>query len=36
MNGELVLSGYRLLEPVHINLQAITIVVPQDDFRTIF
>lgn len=34
MNGELVLSGYRLLEPVHINLQAITIVVPQDDFRT--
>ena len=35
MNGELVLSGYRLLEPVHINLQAITIVVPQDDFRTI-
>ena len=34
MEGELVLSGYRLLEPVHINLQTITIVVPQDDFRT--
>ena len=35
MNGELVLSGYRLFEPVHINLQTIPIVVPQDDFRTI-
>lgn len=35
MNGELVLSGYRLFEPVHINLQTITIVVPQDDFRTV-
>ena len=34
MEGELVLSGYRLLEPVHINLQTVTIVVPQDDFRT--
>lgn len=34
MNGELVLSGYRLLEPVHINLQTISIVVSQDDFRT--
>ena len=28
MNGELVLSGYRLFEPVHINLQAITISGP--------
>ena len=34
MDGELVLSGYKLLEPVHINLQDVTIVVPQDDFRT--
>ena len=34
MEGELVLSGYRLLEPVHINLQTVTIMVPQDDFRT--
>lgn len=35
MDGELLLSGYKLLEPVHINLQDVTIVVPQDDFRTI-
>lgn len=34
MDGELVLSGYKLLEPVHINLQDITIIVPQDDFKT--
>lgn len=34
MEGELVLSGYRLLEPVHINLQTVTIMVLQDDFRT--
>lgn len=34
MEGELVLSGYKLLEPVHINLQTVTIMVPQDDFRT--
>lgn len=34
MDGELVLSGYKLLEPVHINLQIVTIIVPQDDFRT--
>lgn len=34
MDGELVLSGYKLLEPVHINLQDITITVPQDDFKT--
>lgn len=33
MDGELVLSGYKLLEPVHINLQDVTIVVPQDDFE---
>lgn len=34
MDGELVLSGYKLSEPVHINLQDITIIVPQDDFKT--
>lgn len=34
MDGEFVLSGYKLLEPIHINLQDVTIVVPQDDFRT--
>lgn len=34
MEGELVLSGYKLLEPVHINLQTVTIMVTQDDFRT--
>ena len=34
MEGEIVLSGYKLLEAVHINLQNVSIVVPQDDFRT--
>lgn len=35
MDGELVLSGYKMDEPIHINLQSVSILVPQNDFRTV-